>query len=289
MTTECADGSVVAARLVELSDRLTRADSRIRRHEARGVHQMRVTLRRLRSILKTFGPLFDNNAVVSLRGELVWLAGELGAARDHEVVRDRLRVLAVAPDERALIEVESRDAETAGVTRSLAALDSVRYTRLRHDLTAFAAAPPWAVDPPPPDDALRAYVRRDWKRLARRVRATTDVADDADRHAELHRVRKSAKRLRYSSETLVPTYGADARRLARGAKRLQTELGDVQDSLVAQAWLRELAAAGDRPDDEIFILGGLSAQERLLAAQAEARWTTAWAKLDRKRNRRWLR
>ena len=55
------------------------------------VHKMRVATRRLRSALTTFKPLFDADVVRPLGGELKWLAGELGAARDAEVMRDRVR------------------------------------------------------------------------------------------------------------------------------------------------------------------------------------------------------
>ena len=83
-------GPVVQARLGELIERLAVCDSRVRRHERGGVHQMRVALRRLRSLLATFRPLFDPDVVASLRDEVKWVAGELGAARDREVVRERL-------------------------------------------------------------------------------------------------------------------------------------------------------------------------------------------------------
>ena len=54
-------------RLLELVDQLAIYESRIRHQEPGGVHQMRVTLRRLRSLLATFGPLFDDATVVGPR------------------------------------------------------------------------------------------------------------------------------------------------------------------------------------------------------------------------------
>ena len=55
------------------------------------VHKMRVATRRLRSALTTFKALFAADVVRPLRDELKWLAGELGAARDAEVMRERVR------------------------------------------------------------------------------------------------------------------------------------------------------------------------------------------------------
>lgn len=253
---------------------------------------MRVTLRRLRSILATFAPLFDADAVAPLRDELKWVAGELGGARDAEVVHKRLSSLVASPEERALagrIGKELAAAEAAGVERSIAALDSDRYSELLRNLNVFVADPPWTPDEHGyVDDLPRRRVRRDWKRLRSRVESAHAAPKGAERQAAFHEVRKAAKRLRYSSETLVPEYGEDASRLARGARQVQTDLGELQDSAVAQGVLRELATAAGTPTDEVFVLGGLDAQERLLSAQAEAHWARAWAKLARKRNRRWL-
>src|SRR5207237_4653320 len=55
------------------------------------VHQMRVGVRRLRTDLRTFRPVLDPLWANGLRVELSWLADKLGAARDAEVLRDRLR------------------------------------------------------------------------------------------------------------------------------------------------------------------------------------------------------
>lgn len=285
-------GPLVLARLAELIDRLPVFDSRIRRHEPGGVHQMRVTLRRIRSLLATFGPLFDAGVVVSLRDDLKWVAGELGGARDSEVVRKRLRALVSTPDERSLadrIERELGEAETAGLDRGLEALDSERYSQVLRDLNSLVTDAPWAPEAElPADDILRRRVRREWKRLRRRVDTARESARGSERETAFHEVRKAAKRLRYSAETLVPAYGDDARRLARGAKRVQSGLGELQDSSVAQKTLEGLVTAEGIGPREAFVLGGLHAKERLRAERAEDHFAKTWGKVSRKRNRRWL-
>src|SRR6185369_3436015 len=60
------------------------------------VHQMRVGVRRLRSDLRTFATVLDRDWLPGLRSELSWLAHKLGAARDAEVLRARLRTTAAA-------------------------------------------------------------------------------------------------------------------------------------------------------------------------------------------------
>ena len=54
------------------------------------MHKMRVGTRRLRSALATFRPLLDRAVTDPIRDELKWIAGELGGARDAEVLRERL-------------------------------------------------------------------------------------------------------------------------------------------------------------------------------------------------------
>ena len=102
-------------------------------------------------------------------------------------------------------------------------------------------------------------------------------------------MRKAAKRLRYSSETLVQVHGDDAARLAKHAKRVQSTLGDLQDSVVTRVRLRGLVEQPGWTAQEGFLLGVFHAREEAAAAEAEAAYVQAWSRLDRKRNRRWLR
>ena len=74
-----------------------------------------------------------------------------------------------------------------------------------------------------PEHELRHRVRREWKRLRRRAAAAHEATGAAESREALHEVRKAAKRLRYAAESLVPSYGDDAARLARRARRIQTD------------------------------------------------------------------
>lgn len=279
------------ARLQRLVDRVSIHESRVRHQQPGGVHKMRVDLRRLRSLLATFGPLFAGETAQALREELRWIAGELGGARDTQVTRGRIRSLAETPEEEELaarIDGELDEIETEAVRRSVAALDSERYERTFGALNAFVADPPWEPEAArPADEVVRRLVRKDWKRVRRRAARAEELSDSDDRNKGLHDVRKAAKRLRYSAEALVPAYGDDASRLARRAKKVQAVLGDLQDSVVARAAMSDLAGDAEEAS-EAFVLGGLHTREEQLSAAAEERYVKAWAKLDRKRNRRWL-
>src|SRR6476646_5059674 len=62
------------------------------------LHQLRVATRRLRSVLKTAAPILDRAWVDEISGELAWLGGELGTARDLDVLIPYLRGEAASLD-----------------------------------------------------------------------------------------------------------------------------------------------------------------------------------------------
>ena len=56
-----------------------------RNGDSEGVHQMRVGLRKLRAAISIFSGLFNDNQTSYIKAELVWMANELGPARDLDV------------------------------------------------------------------------------------------------------------------------------------------------------------------------------------------------------------
>jgi len=66
------------------------------RGDPEGVHQMRVGLRRLRAAMSLFAALLRDPQTAAIKNELKWLAGELGPARELEVLVNRV----VAPMKR---------------------------------------------------------------------------------------------------------------------------------------------------------------------------------------------
>jgi CHAD domain-containing protein len=252
-----------------------------------GVHQARVATRRLRSHLRTFRSHLHPVPIRVLRAELGWLAGELGAVRDADVLRDRLRTRleGLDPDDADAAQpiLDRIDADRAAArAQLLAGLRSPRYLALLDRLVAVAARPPVVPGPDPDDlDALRRLVRTPWRRLRRAVAGLPDPAPDA----ALHAIRIHAKRARYAAEVMVPVFGAPARDLARAVTRVQDVLGEHQDAVVAGAWLRTTGRA--LPDPRAaFAAGELAALERVAAGAARDAWPEAWAGANRPRLRR---
>lgn len=105
-----------------------------------------------------------------------------------------------------------------------------------------------------------------------------------DTSAELHQVRIQAKRCRYAAEAVAPIVGPAAH-FAAAVADLQTVLGDHQDTVVAESWLREAAAA--TPSG--CVAGGqLIAQERSCRTELRAQWPAIWRTASSKKLRHWL-
>ncbi|MEP7088935.1 MAG: CYTH and CHAD domain-containing protein [Nocardioidaceae bacterium] len=286
---------VVRAWLGEQVASVRRHDPLVRADAPDAVHEMRVATRRLRSALVTFRPLMRREVTDALREELAWIAGLLGAARDAEVLRGRLTAMLAAEDAAvvtgsaaARVDRTLRDRYARAHTRCVQAMTSERYVALLDRLDALMDQRAWAEDAHERSPAVLVdRVRHDWKRLERRVEAVEGTEGD-DRAHRLHEVRKAAKRVRYAAEPLVPQHGTAAERFVKAATRVQSVLGDHQDSVIAQQELRRLADEAVADGDDSFTFGVLHAREDDDQAAIEERAWTAWATLSKNKRVDWL-
>jgi len=285
-TTRAAFQDAVAAsvRRLLLHDPVIRLDA-----GEEGVHQARVATRRLRSDLRTFRTLLDQEALAPLIEELRWLGGLLGSVRDADVLRQRLGEAVDSLEEESdqepghllLDRVEGdRKPHLAALHE---ALDSRRYLDLTQALVDLAVTPPIVEQADrPAREAYPELAARPWAHLSKRVGALGKHPTDA----ELHRVRILAKRARYAAEAaaaVIPAAGRHAEAIAG----LQGVLGDHQDAVVAQQWLRD-SIASDATAPEAFVAGLLVRDEQALAGKHRRRWPDAWAEADRKKLKAWL-
>ncbi len=235
-----------------LANQAAAADGR----DPEGVHQLRVALRRMRSALSLFRPALPEAERERLNGELRWLLGALGPARDRDVLAGEL----VA----AIDGIEGLEAERAALRALLAEGRPALYARVREALASRRAADLWLdlsawlelgrfresgseearalLDGPLPPFAAERLERR-WRRV-KKLGRRFDRLEAAGRHE----LRIALKKLRYGIEFLGSLWPeAEVRRLAGGAAELQDRLGHLNDVAVAQGLARELlaAAAGD--------------------------------------------
>ena len=264
---------------------LVRLDPAVRRDVPDSVHQMRVTCRRLRSILRSYRSVLDREVTDPIRDDLKWLGGELGAERDQEVLMERLGArIEALPGELVLGPVAARlKAWNVANTdearrRTLAALHTPRYLALLDSLAALTERPPLRRKAArKPDKVMAKGIFKEYDRLSGRVAHALELPPGPERDTALHEARKSAKKTRYAAEPARASLGKPAKRLGKRVKAVQKVLGDHQDSVVARDALRKLALAAHAAGEPGFTWGLLYGQEQGVATERERELPAAWA------------
>ena len=288
-------GDVVLAYLRKHAARLTSLDPLVRADEPDAVHQMRVTTRRLRSTLQSFGEIIPRSGTEGMLAELKWLGGVLGEARDAEVLASRLaHNLRTIPPELVLGPAEARvqghfaPIQAAARTNVLAALDSARYFALRDALDELLADPPLSAEADQPAGrVLPATARRTYRRTRRRIRRPVHTPAGGGQEAAYHEARKAAKRARYAGEAISPALGRDARRFTKQMKKIQSVLGDHQDAVVARGVDRELGIGAHLAGENAFTFGLLYEREDQRAARLRAEARQTWKRAPQPRFGQW--
>ncbi|MGX1675309.1 CYTH and CHAD domain-containing protein [Streptomyces sp. NPDC055400] len=277
-------GEQVLAYVREQIRVLTALDPAVRRDRPDSVHRMRVACRRLRSCLRSYRSVLDREVTAAIRGDLKWLAGELGAERDQEVLMKRLtRGVKALPGELVLGPVSARlqawnvARGSESHQRSLGALGSRRYLALLDSLAALGQQPPLRAKAGKAADKVMAKaVLKEFDRLAQRMAPALDLPPGPERDVALHQARKAAKKVRYAAEAARPTLGKPAKRLGKRVKAVQKVLGDHQDSVVARGTIRDLAVAAQTTNEAGFTWGVLYGGEQAVAHSRERELLTVW-------------
>ncbi|MGR0160200.1 CYTH and CHAD domain-containing protein [Paenarthrobacter nitroguajacolicus] len=247
-------------------------DSHVRLSRDDAVHQMRSQIRRIRAVLHGYGALFEQAPVNDLERELKSLAKTLGRYRDVEVLHERLKSsLDELPGKLVLgqlhNELEERmtlRAHTA-MTAVRNRLNSPRYFRLLDDLEAFVEVPPaTSMGSEPAKKTTAKLVNKAGKRLRKRHDAAVRAAVGPQSDRAFHGVRKAAKKLRFAAAAVEGIHGKRAVKLGAAARKVQSILGDHQDSVMAQTELLKLGSTAS-VSNGAFTYGVLHAMERTVA------------------------
>ncbi|MGK3997357.1 CHAD domain-containing protein [Sorangium sp. So ce1024] len=254
--------------------------------DVEAVHDFRVALRRLRTLLKPARRIYGKRRIRPIADGLRELARATGALRDEEVLRETLTDLELGDEARSAVDAwlarrSQREHEARAAIVDLLRRDSAGDA----PATGDAGAP--QVDAPAGKRLrLEKYLarlerrasrrkkakRRSAKALARRTigDALDDVralaATDPSDGAGMHALRIRFKRLRYSAETFAPIFGERAERTAKSASRLQRRLGQLHD--VDEALARMKDAEGLSPDERAAVTDALGAKRARLAGKA---------------------
>jgi CHAD domain-containing protein len=272
-------GEVFRAALGRSAERFVRYDAALRlRADEEAVHQARVAIRRMRSDLRTFAPIFDRSWADAMREKMRWVSDVLADARDADVLLTRLEHDAAElpdADRRRIDEVLGplRMERDAADRRVSAMLRDPHYLEVLEAIVEAARAPVLGEEAVRPAGECGATVLAGaWKKLRKAIRNRTRPPSDR----ELHRIRIEAKRVRYAAEALAPALGGRVGTLARRVEALQTILGDQHDAVNACAVLHRQAES-----PHAFLAGALMLVENEAATAARSSWRDVWRKAQR--------
>ncbi len=257
------------------------------------IHQARVSIRRLRSVLSVFAPVLPTLTRRTLGQELNSLASRLGDAREWDVfLSETLAPMEEwLPEERSLTSLRLSGAvlrEKAAET-ALAAVSGERAADRRvsaafMDLSLRLAA--WfdaGIWPEPPNADAQFWLDQPLISLAqdllgKRHRKLLKSANGLKnpRPEELHALRIEAKKLRYTSEFFVRLYpGKATKRYVAALARIQDILGTINDAATSRGLVLRLCGSGQTTDmHAIGLFNGWTAAQ---AATARAQFEQSWS------------
>lgn len=174
-------------------------DPKAIRESDEAIHELRVAIRRLRSVLRPFRALYDERGLVASEVVLRRFARETGALRDEEVLRETLADIELREEDRANLVrwQEGRSRRERGL-RERVAVWSARNDGLspRAKLEVLGRVLVHAPRTNPPLTKFLVRANKDaTKRLERRVKHTREADVES-----LHATRIAAKKLRYVVE-----------------------------------------------------------------------------------------
>jgi CHAD domain-containing protein len=241
------------------------------------LHDMRVTIRRLRAAVNAEGAGLGETAT-PLQEELKWLGNALGPVRDLDVQLERLRAEAVGFEDNERTAVERLltglvDERKAARRRMLAAMRTKRYSMLLTSLAAATASKPITAESNgQPEAAVISVIYKPYRKLYKAVQALGEDPPDE----ELHALRIKGKRLRYAAELVGAAGKEPVKNLVKATKAFQEVLGEHQDAAVAEETIRRLLAGHDDPE-VIFVAGRLVEREHARRVEYRGQWRDKWA------------
>jgi CHAD domain-containing protein len=251
--------------------------------EIEDLHEMRVSTRRLRAILRAARPLLVPGWPEPLRAELAWLGELLGPARDLDVqvkyFQEEAAVL--EPRDRKPLERFIAHLRTEREKRQqvlVTELKSQRYLELVSKLMQAAQDPAIVVS----GVTLHDIADGEFTRLRKAVRKLSGAPTDST----LHRLRIKTKRARYAAELAETCIGRPATQFIAQAKVFQDLLGVHQDAVFAEKHIREFSEQSTSVR-AAFVAGQMVERQRQRRESARAAFKSQWRKLKKRGEKAW--
>ncbi|WP_434666701.1 CHAD domain-containing protein [Paraburkholderia sp. A3BS-1L] len=229
---------------------------------AEGLHQLRITMRRLRALWWSYRPLLDAGENTRQRDFFRSLADSAGKARDYDIL---IELLKLQQKDAKVLPPEISDARQEALDAGREVLSNPEMkTLLLEALSQTSGALVARQDRQPLQTFSDSRVTASEKQLRKRVRR----ASQAKRSdvAAFHDVRKAGKKARYLLELFGPVLSGGHRRTLNRLKKIQKRFGALNDVVASEKLLRDNAS--------------------LLAAIAEPERTLKWFRKERERRLR---
>ena len=232
------------------------------------LHQVRVSIRRLRSAFSLYGDLIRDAQSERLRADLKRLSEPLGRARNLDVLLTKTlpKERARHPDEKGLLGLERHleARRTEAYAEVLAMLNSDAWRQHVLDLVTWINAGPWLIDDSKKAEKARnqsaqafaAGVLEKRRRQVKKRGRDLGTLSPEDRH----QVRIAAKKLRYGAEFFGSLYTGKkaAKRHAafvEALSELQDCLGDLNDIATGHELLDDLTGTDLKATSAVFAAG----------------------------------
>jgi triphosphatase len=253
-----------------------------------GPHQLRIGLRRLRTVLLILRPVFRGAAARHIAEEAQWLGQQVGELRNLDVILNDIiaREAKAHPDVASLQPLAETMALHAGNVRQdlRQRLAGQRVQSFIFDLMQFVETRGW-IDTrdagqtsrlaAPVRDLAAKVLHKRWKKVSECAKHIQDLSVEAR-----HTLRKELKKLRYATEFLGPLYPAKkVKPFLANLRMLQDVFGDLNDAAMVKDILIHHPFPADKGEQVGLPIGWIAGA---CATRAELSWEHAkqlWTQL----------
>ena len=261
-----------------------------------GVHQMRVTIRRLRSALALFRGPIPRESSQPWFDEMRWVVGELGLARDLDVFIDEGLSHAAPrlplPGAEDLDRIARQHRTSAYEDQVVPMLESDRYRQFKEGFKDWFTERRWEGDSKKHKSKeamhgkLVPFARALLDKQERQVLKTGSHVDRNDATA-MHQLRIECKKLRYAAEFFRPLFlGMDG--FIAHMKGLQDLLGLMNDVAVTRNLL-DTILQGENDHKVLIFAGGLLGWRTCDFYHTLNRFDAVWEEFTEARHPWWKR
>ena len=216
---------------------------------AEGIHQMRVALRRLRTVFVLFAPCCERRTRDRFNTEIRKAGAPLGRARDWDVfaIQTLPKAMKDGVGEDLLADL-ARAAQNGREKAHAAVRRLIRGRQLAAlvgDIEIRVADGTWRAaggEPPttPAAELLPGLLDRLLRKVEKRAKRLSGLSPK-----ELHPLRKSIKKLRYSAEDAEGLFKRKrVEDFIKHCKKLQALLGEINDAATTAHFLEEMGRVG---------------------------------------------